>query len=55
MNWKERLDLGASVVLVVWIIWFLASWADVLVHQFSGNEHGWNCFVILVKICSILS
>ena len=30
--------------------WLGVSWVDVLAHQFSGNPHAWNAFVILVAL-----
>jgi hypothetical protein len=28
----------------------LLSWVDVLAHQFNGNPHAWNAFVIITRL-----
>ena len=48
MDWKEKFGIWLSGIFAVPVIWFLVSWADILAHQFHGNPHGWNMFILLV-------
>lgn len=49
MNW-DKIDVIAKYILVIMTIWFLVSWADVLLHQFNGDLHWWNCIVLYMEV-----
>lgn len=44
---SEKIMYAFTGMCVPVIIWFLASWADVLCNSIGGSVHAWNLFQIL--------
>ena len=50
MKWIDRLEYFVGGVFSVPFVWLVASYADVLLHQFNGSPAFWNFFIVAPKL-----
>ena len=39
-----------AVVSLIFMVWLLVSWADVLATQMDAGPHAWNLFMLITRI-----
>lgn len=54
----RKLGNIVTVVAIILILWFVASWADIISHNNPGgddykNYASWNCIEMMVNACHV--